>query len=494
MKVFISVLVLILAINSNAYYGRHSTEAQLNFDARIEIDFVSETAIEDILKDKGNKEYVLEEIDAQLQFLLGTFNSESFKKETDDATASISKEYKIKLLSVSKSKKEDHIIVNYNYDGKILVHKDFFEKNADKNLSEIPIKLPVNIHEIYTLGVRQVKVPIDLDKPNGKKEIRDFNLCTDDHYNSEDDLFYFWDPDRINLTGRDFKYPNCPLKNDSENINRLFGSIRKLPSSWQKYPEYDRLYKSGKLKIYVFLGYMNDVENFSKPIGDDYIYEGFEYIKEELERNGYELSEENVNKKFSQSKGFYGTGINTFLKYTRNNIKRDPVTSEEKKSSKELSLDVEINILLSDTAISSKDRTFNHFYNQALMDGDLIVYDGHSGLGANLDLELLEGKLASNKKYQLIFINGCSGYPYFKDMYFDAKKGGSKNLDLILSGISTLSDTVGQNVMGFLEGFINGKTYNASYILKEIEEASFDMNGSYLTGILGEEDNEWIKP
>lgn len=475
------------ALSTNAYYGRHSTEARLSFEARIEIDFISDTTLNDIEKGSGNKEYVLNEIDSQLQFLLGTFNSESFKKETNDATASISKEYKIKLLSVSKSKKVDHIIVNYAYDGKILVHKDFFAQNSTKSL--IPLKLPVNIHEIYSLGVQTIKVPMD-----GHKELRAINLCTDEHYNSEDDLFYFWDPDRINLTGRDFKYPNCPLRNDFENINRLSGEITKLANSWQKYPEYDRLYNSGKLKIYIFLGYMDDVSNYTNPNKDDYIYEGYEYIKSKLEENGYELSEENTNKKFSKTKGFYGSGINTLLKFTRQNIQRDFISIEEKAKAKSKFMDVEVNLLLSDTAIGSKDRTFNHFYNQALLDGDLVVYDGHSGLGANLDLELLGSKLASAKKYQIIFINGCSGYPYFKDMYFDAKNGGSKNLDLILSGISTLSDTVGQNVMGFLDGFINGKTLNASYILKEIEEASFDMNGSYLTGILGEEDNSWTKP
>lgn len=487
-KLFLVTISMAFNCFVNAYYGRHSTEANLNFKGRIEIDFPSDTTLNDIKKNKSNKEYVLSEINEQLQYLMGTFSSESFKEETNDLTATISKNYKINIESVSEGKKEDHIIVNYTYDGKILVHKDFFKANS--NSSSIPIKLPVNYHELYELGVRRIKIPLDEHKPNGKLVESDFNLCTDDHYNSEDDLFYFWDPDRINITGRSFKYPNCPLINNEEDILRVDGDLKKLENSWQKYPEYDRLYKSGKLKVYVFLGYMDDIEDFSNANEEDYIIEGLEFIKDQLSEKGFEISEEYVNKKYSPHKGFYDKGINKFFKFTKSNIKRDKISKTDKGGN----LEIEVNILLSDTAIASKDRTFNSIYNQALLDGDLIVYDGHSGLGANLDLENLAAKLAPKSKYQIIFINGCSGYPYFTDMYFDAKQGGSKNLDLILSGISTLSDTVGQNVMGFLDGFLDGKTHNASYILKEIEAESFDINGSYLTGIIGEEDNTWEKP
>ena len=64
---------------------------------------------------------------------------------------------------------------------------------------------------------------------------------------------------------------------------------------------------------------------------------------------------------------------------------------------------------------------------------DIIEYEGHSGLGANLSLKKLEIKRLSKKKYQLYFFNACSTYKYFNNEYLKAK-GGSKNLDIILSG------------------------------------------------------------
>ena len=65
---------------------------------------------------------------------------------------------------------------------------------------------------------------------------------------------------------------------------------------------------------------------------------------------------------------------------------------------------------------------------------------------------------------------------------------------MILSGISTLASTSGPNAIASIEGFLDGKTLNTSYILKRIEEENFDPFGSYLTGMLGEEDNSWEKP
>lgn len=494
MKKYLTILLVsLISTLSHAYYGIHSTEAILKFSSKIELELptnAQKLTLAQLNKNTSLKKKYLEVIDYQLQHLLGAFTSESFMEKTNGATATISNDYQITLTSLKPSNTgQNLIILTYNFSGKVLVHRDFFGEGGQAKTGKLPITLPLNPLTIYQLGVRQIKVPVDEHHPNGERELAWFNLCTDVHYNSDGDFFYFWDPDRINRSGREWRYPNCPLREDNVNVLRLTGSIKRLPNSYQKYFEYDRLYSKKKLKISLFLGYLSDVEDFETPNMDDYIWDGLKEIDKRIKAEGFTVTGRYDHYAFDEGTLIEG-GINTYIKYLKTGITRDIVRAGEKNPT----MDVEIEILLSDTSIGSEDGAFHHFYRHALKNSDIIIYDGHSGLGANLDLDSIDAKLANSSKYQIVYLNGCSGYPYFKDMYFDAKAGGTKNLDLILSGIATLSDTVAGNMMAFMEGFMSGKTLNTSYILQKIEAANFDANGSYLTGVMGEQDNIWKKP
>lgn len=489
------LLLFFLSANTWAYYGIHSTEANLKFAGRIEVEFFGGLSLSELNSQNSEEnEIVSYQVNEQLQHLLGTFSSESFIEETNGATAAISKDYKITFTNIEPSETEDHFIISYEYDGTVLVHRDFFGPEGRKRKGLLPIKLPLNYKTIYELTRRYIMVPVDEYKPWGAKEETWFSLCTDDHYNSAGDFFYFWDPDRINSDGRrGWDYADCPLMGDDKNVVRVEGELTRLNNSYQKYLEYDRLYgeKGKTLKIWVFLGYIDDVHDFKKVNLKDSVWDTYDRLNEAFSELGLELVEEYDEKKFSASNGFYGKGINSFVKYQKLKLKRDPVREGENEADREMN--IELNMLVSDTAYGSQDGTFHHFYRKATKEADIILYDGHSGLGANTDLEGLGAELAPADKYQVIFLNGCSGYPYFKNMYFNAKEGGSQNLDLFLSGIATLQESSVGNAMAFLEGFLQGKTLNTSWILQRIEEVNYESLGSYLTGVLGEEDNKWKK-
>ena len=49
--------------------------------------------------------------------------------------------------------------------------------------------------------------------------------------------------------------------------------------------------------------------------------------------------------------------------------------------------------------------------------------------------------------YQIYYFNGCSTYAYFNSMYFTAKPGGKKNLEIITSGLPTLSSSAVANIL-----------------------------------------------
>jgi hypothetical protein len=47
------------------------------------------------------------------------------------------------------------------------------------------------------------------------------NKCTDEHYYSEGDLFYFWDPDKA----------GCPLKGNTTDVLRVEGRLERLENT-----------------------------------------------------------------------------------------------------------------------------------------------------------------------------------------------------------------------------------------------------------------------
>ena len=73
-------------------------------------------------------------------------------------------------------------------------------------------------------------------------------------------------------------------------------------------------------------------------------------------------------------------------------------------------------------------------------------------------------------------------------MFFEGK-GNEENLDLILSGTTTLSDDGPNNAKAFLKYFLNpdsSRKVSFQAILKNIEESNAEGNGTYLTSIYGD--------
>lgn len=84
-----------------------------------------------------------------------------------------------------------------------------------------------------------------------------------------------------------------------------------------------------------------------------------------------------------------------------------------------------------------------------------------------------------------------SSYPYYNGQYFDAKKGGSKNLEIITSGLSTYTTTALGNMLAFLDPFLKGRVISYQTLLRNIEKSNEDV-GTYLTGVNGDEDNKFL--
>ena len=92
-------------------------------------------------------------------------------------------------------------------------------------------------------------------------------------------------------------------------------------------------------------------------------------------------------------------------------------------------------------------RPFHYLFKNALEHSSVMIYDGHSGLGAHLDIpsiEEMEGfKIERNPKdYQIFFLNSCSSYSYYNLSYHQLKerRHPTKYLDVLANGLETAFD------------------------------------------------------
>lgn len=452
MKFFGTFLIFLISLSSFAqekFYGKNSTEATLSFEGKAILDVEGDATVTQLNNVAGRlRKVYLEDLDYQIQHLMGTFQSVSFQEEFGYPGV-IGADYDISFKT-NKLLEDGRHLVTYKYSSKVV-----FQKQAFKSSPEIliPIKLPLSASEIYDLGI-----------------VRGMNKCTDEHYNSEDDFWYFWDPDM----------EGCPLKNNSKDVLRIKGKLKIIQNTKLTYPEYNLLYgdngNGNEFSIALFLGYIDDLENVRVPNRRDDGATALKEVEANLIESGFVLK---IKKDaFRDDHTQVTKGINYYRVYEKE------VTSAIGKS-----IIVKVKLLLADTESASIDGTFHKYLIPAYKNDDIIIYDGHSGLGGNLSLDILPTFSFKPNKYQIIYFNGCSSYPYFNGNYFDAK-GGTKYLDIITSGLPTFTATASSNMNAFLNPFINGKTLSYQSILNAVENSNFDY-GTYLTGVNGDEDNKY---
>ena len=322
------------------------------------------------------------------------------------------------------------LLVSYQFVGRVNFHRNVFGRDGK---AIVPLNLPLSLERIYQLGV-----------VNGK------NRCTDPTYDAEGDFFYFWDPDK----------EGCPLKGNTTDVLRLKGKLQRLENTTSTYPEYDQLYKKPELKISVFFGYID------RPTNRDFGAYAFREQVQILKDMGLEFV------------GEERSGINWKAKFT-GEIKTQLGSKQN----------LDLTIWLTDTDLGASDKVFHREIVKAFREDNIVAYDGHSGLGGNLDLDLLP-QFKFNSNYQIFFFNGCSSYPYFNAKYFAAKPGGKSNLDIITSGLPTLTSTSVTNMTAFLTPFVKGHLPSWQTIMNRIE-ASNGEEATYLMGVNGDEGNRF---
>lgn len=422
------ILVTHSAFSGVNYFSASSSEARLEFEARIELEppvVVSQTDFAHPEKMKKAKAAIT----SQLNFLIGFFQSKSFVNTYRyPGTLSDQKSIEYRSLSVSPTGKQ---ILTYQFKGKALFNGHLYGR--EKNFL-IPLKLPLNPATIYKSTLS-----------------RNFNPCSHGTFNAEEDFFFFWDAGNS----------GCSLRNNKALLVEVDGKFESLANTTLSYPEYDRLYSLPELKISLFIGYLDPVSSRVSR-GDDG-YHSFTEIFENLKRLGFKVSGKNEQ----------GANVLATLEKTLTN----------KLGTRQRIL---VSMLLADSN-SKSDKTFETAYAEALVNSQIVTYDGHSGAGGYLHLQRFPN-LKLNPSYQVFFFNGCSTYSFFNDHYLSSKPGGSRNLEIITAGLLTYPDTSSANMMAFLQTFLTGELKSYQTILKDLEESN-DGESTYLMGVNGDNDN-----
>lgn len=408
------------------YVGSNSTEAQLEFNGVVEY----ETA-------RNPQERTLRNvIESQLEHIVGPMSLVKYTAvPKGDHTVS-----DVKILSKSGTK----LSIGYKYKGTIVL------QNGPKETYDI--YLPVNPKKIYAASM-----------------VGNENPCTDEHYQSEGDFWYFWSPDR----------PGCMLK-EGKDYTIVKAKIQRYTNTKLSYPEYQNLPdEKGNITIHVLFG-MDDPSLERNPLkSSDINAYNYRTFRNYLIKNGYKATQWTDAQVKSVAKTLDGTA---------------PFVETIKKGK------LVYRFFYAPTGIDEDALGFHWFYKDAMENASIMMYEGHSGLGGHLDLESIEENLGepikfNTKRYQIFFFDSCTSYRYYNTQYFDRKvttkdPKGTKKLDIFTNGLSTAFDAMPDASAALavaLEKAINYAEAGNGFVSYQTLAKQIDSNN--LFGVNGDEDN-----
>jgi hypothetical protein len=314
--------------------------------------------------------------------------------------------------------------VSYKYRAKALIHK-----NAAK--------------KILKNGAFEVVLPYDISKVYDKK-------CTDAHYDSFGDYWYFWDPYRA----------GCEKLLQEPATRKVEIEAKELV--YKKIEENTRfdLLRADNGNGTLFQ--IDIINGFDETSGrEDIGWKIFKNLNSALERN-------------------FG-----FVLLKKGGSAKNPIYSYEK--TLDSGTTVLIRSIVVDTAMESRSKAFAKFFKDSVENADVIVYSGHSGLGGNLDIPSLEekaGKFNFNpKKRQLFYFNSCSSYSYYLDSFRGEKT--KSRIDVLTNALAAYMDEDSMETQVLLEELLDesGSPEWMDVMKKMEKSSSFGM--TYLLNVGG---------
>ena len=139
--------------------------------------------------------------------------------------------------------------------------------------------------------------------------------------------------------------------------------------------------------------------------------------------------------------------------------------------------------------VSSAGSAFERRYSEATAKADVIIYEGHSGLGKNINA-LARNAGATAGKYQLVYLYGCQTLAYLEPTMHEkrialngaADPEGTKFLDIIATALPAFGDN-GRSTLGLYRAMLDTRTP------KTFNDLVRGISPLHLTTVFGEHDN-----
>lgn len=152
---------------------------------------------------------------------------------------------------------------------------------------------------------------------------------------------------------------------------------------------------------------------------------------------------------------------------------------------------IEVTAFLVDN-IRTAPAAFNARYEELTVDADLIAYNGHAGLGANIRALASKGKWQTGQ-YSVVFMNGCDTYAYIDSSLADAHSAvnpddpnGTKYLDIVTNAMPSFFHSMPGATMAMINGLLahdDPRTYETMF--RNIDAAEVVL-------VSGEQDNTFV--
>ena len=237
-----------------------------------------------------------------------------------------------------------------------------------------------------------------------------------------------------------------------------------------KYPEYDKVWEDGALKVVSIFGKYEDFATSNSDAGIAAFNEFVGDLKAELDARGIDVTTVPASVPFNP-------GVNMpDISFT--------ATLDDGKR-------IEVVALLVDN-VRTPPSWFSPRYSALSTRADIIAYNGHAGLGSNVRALARMGTWTAGQ-YLLLFMNGCDTYAYVDGFLAQARAAinpddptGTRYMDIVTNAMPSFFHADSEATMAFISGLLD---YDAPLTFEKIFTS---IDRSQVVLVSGEQDNLYV--
>jgi hypothetical protein len=328
----------------------------------------------EFLVDTSGSRMVQNQIEEQLFYTVGQLNGDRSVGRLD----------KLEVLSETRTREAGRVRVRY--EARLPVAWGKLRSVPEKYELVLPADMSLAAQEAFT------------------KKYKTTCVDEDAHDVDVDSMWYYYRPDACEIAAQD--------------VVRVQASVtRSRVNTTGKYPEYDKIWEDGELRVVSIYGKDNKDAKTAADVGIA-SYNGFvAQIFAEYEGDIVASTPAKVPER---------PGINV------PDVEFSAILADGRR--------LHVASLLVDEVSSAPDAFFERY---AVLSerADLILYNGHSGLGANIQTLAWNGSWVPGQ-YVIVYMNGCDSYAYVDSALADAHAAindddpnGTKYLDILMNAL-----------------------------------------------------------